>query len=490
MYIYFLDTNILLQCKDLRELPWREITDADEIKLVISRPVQEEIDRLKHDGNGRRAKRARKVNSLLREFLKSGNKPIIVHEDSPHVELIIAPRERLDLKLPDILDLSRSDDRIIAQALMYSQKNPIHAVALLTNDTNPVLTAKECGLSVELVPDSWLLPPEPDVRAKRIIALEEKLSRIEDSCPNVAITLRDKTDEDLSTMIIKADYYPKLSDSQMSELMRVITERFPEVKFNDLPEQQDPPLPEALRFTQLMGPMLGGSYRYVRPSIDNIQKYSREDYPKWLHDVELFFGNIHYNFESNTRYMYLSILLTNNGSVPAESVILEFKLENGFFFSQVPKGKTNRKKPKDLIIPAPPQAPKGKWVRESHFEEILQSVSQFSNLACLTSPNLSANFATKYSPPKDKYKFYHKPKGLPIAPKIRVYECEEFRHRVKVEIIELVLSCPEDKSINAGILKCLLTAKNLPIPYTKNIPISIEYQRMDTLASAMQCIKA
>jgi hypothetical protein len=65
MKVLFLDSNLFLQCRELHELPWNEIApDEKEILLAISRPVQREIDKLKHDGNDRRAKRARKANSL------------------------------------------------------------------------------------------------------------------------------------------------------------------------------------------------------------------------------------------------------------------------------------------------------------------------------------------------------------------------------------------------------------------------------------------
>ena len=48
---YFVDTNFFLQCKNYSEINWSEITSDKEIIIIITRPVQIEIDRLKNDGN-------------------------------------------------------------------------------------------------------------------------------------------------------------------------------------------------------------------------------------------------------------------------------------------------------------------------------------------------------------------------------------------------------------------------------------------------------
>src|SRR5260221_7173731 len=76
--ILFPDTNIFLQCKALNELQWSDAIDADEIELLIGAPVQDEIDRLKNDGNQRRARRARDTNRLFRDVLASTDESLLV----------------------------------------------------------------------------------------------------------------------------------------------------------------------------------------------------------------------------------------------------------------------------------------------------------------------------------------------------------------------------------------------------------------------------
>jgi len=65
----FPDTNLFIQCRPLSELGWDRWGAFDEIHLIVSRPVQAEIDKHKNRGNDRVAKRARTASSLLREII-------------------------------------------------------------------------------------------------------------------------------------------------------------------------------------------------------------------------------------------------------------------------------------------------------------------------------------------------------------------------------------------------------------------------------------
>ena len=61
----FPDTNLFLQGKDLREIDWVSLGDFDVIDLVVTRPIQSEIDKLKGKGSGRVSGRARAASSLF-----------------------------------------------------------------------------------------------------------------------------------------------------------------------------------------------------------------------------------------------------------------------------------------------------------------------------------------------------------------------------------------------------------------------------------------
>ena len=59
------DTNFFLHFKDAVNIPWGDLTQDDEITIVICRTVQEELDRKERELKGRTQKRARKINSLI-----------------------------------------------------------------------------------------------------------------------------------------------------------------------------------------------------------------------------------------------------------------------------------------------------------------------------------------------------------------------------------------------------------------------------------------
>ena len=67
----FPDTNLFIQCHPLEQLNWAELGAYDEIRLIVCRTVQREIDRNKDRGNDRVGKRARTTNSLFRKVIQS-----------------------------------------------------------------------------------------------------------------------------------------------------------------------------------------------------------------------------------------------------------------------------------------------------------------------------------------------------------------------------------------------------------------------------------
>jgi hypothetical protein len=117
----FLDANAFLQCRDLGELPWHEIRDAAELELVAARSVVAEIDRLKSDGNSRRARRARKASAMLGQVLSIGAATAL-REDGHRVALALAPPAPINWKKYPDLDRHRPDDRLVAEALAETRK--------------------------------------------------------------------------------------------------------------------------------------------------------------------------------------------------------------------------------------------------------------------------------------------------------------------------------------------------------------------------------
>src|SRR5580704_14422985 len=65
----FPDTNAFVQCRPLEQVDWSAWKDFDEVHLIVSRPVQSEIDNQKNKRSGRPGRRARAASSLFREVI-------------------------------------------------------------------------------------------------------------------------------------------------------------------------------------------------------------------------------------------------------------------------------------------------------------------------------------------------------------------------------------------------------------------------------------
>jgi predicted ribonuclease YlaK len=155
----FPDTNLFAQCRALEELDWDRWGDFDEVHLIVSRPVQAEIDHQKNKGGERLARRAKAASSLFHEIIlvSSDNKQIT--SASPTVRLFIRTALKPDPALSDQLDYQLNDDQLVGVAHGFAEDHPNNAVRVLTHDTGPMASAKMVGVELAPIPDEWLLPP-------------------------------------------------------------------------------------------------------------------------------------------------------------------------------------------------------------------------------------------------------------------------------------------------------------------------------------------
>jgi predicted ribonuclease YlaK len=120
----FVDTNFFLQLRDIASLPWAEISEEEDLCVLIPRTVQDEIDRLKQDGSGRRSRRARKASSFLREVIKADAQTLVIRESNPRVLVSFPPISGPNNARPVTLDPTRADDQIVGEVLDYARSHP------------------------------------------------------------------------------------------------------------------------------------------------------------------------------------------------------------------------------------------------------------------------------------------------------------------------------------------------------------------------------
>jgi hypothetical protein len=120
----FLDTNVLVQCNPLHQLNWSKWGEANEIHLVISRPVQSEIDAHKNKAGDRLARRARTASSLLKEVITSEEGHMLIRQSAPTVKLFVRVELRPNQSLTNVLDYSHPDDQLVGIVSFFSKDNP------------------------------------------------------------------------------------------------------------------------------------------------------------------------------------------------------------------------------------------------------------------------------------------------------------------------------------------------------------------------------
>ena len=156
----FPDTNVFIQCKPLEQLEWSEWEDFSEIHLLVSRPVQREIDDQKNRGNNRVANRARQTYRLFRKIIDGRQEYELVRDSIPTVKLFLQGPSQPSPELGGILDYGKPDDQIVGCLHKFRRDNPESDAKLLTYDGGPMMTANSLGIPYIAVKDDWLLPPE------------------------------------------------------------------------------------------------------------------------------------------------------------------------------------------------------------------------------------------------------------------------------------------------------------------------------------------
>jgi len=158
----FPDTNLFIQCKPLNELDLSMWDAFDEVHVIVSRPVQAEIDKQKGGGNSRLAKRARATASRLRAIVTSQDGYEEVQNANPVVRAYVRVELKRDETLAEQLDYSERDDQLVGTAALFQKNHADAEVRILTDDFGPITTAKTVGVKFDEIPNSWLLPPEED----------------------------------------------------------------------------------------------------------------------------------------------------------------------------------------------------------------------------------------------------------------------------------------------------------------------------------------
>jgi PIN domain len=457
--ILFADTNLFLQCKALSQISWVEVAaGGQDITILVPATVQREIDRLKGDGNGRRALRARTANGILREILRSADEEEVLRENNPRVVLRIAPRAA-ERRIYAELDLQWPDDQIVAEALDYRAEHPSDIVRVLSGDTGILLAAKRAGIEAIEIPDAWLLDPEPDRQSKQITELQRRLTALERVHPVLRVDAHNAVGAQIETLEAEIRVFPPLSEEILDRLMAEVCTIHPRREnFETSP-------------TELMKMRVGLSY-VAPPEAQDIEDYHHE-YQKWESSVRKFLQRLPAILNHLNSRALLRLVVSNEGAAPATGLLVEIHALGGLSFLR----KDEEKEP-ELKLARPPAPPRGRLV---------SNMVDFSNLFGITNP--ISGLRDSYIPriadlsqftPRDPNAFYWKYR----RPTEWGCSCDEFRHHGDPEAFDLTLVTSQSGAINYRV-----TASNMPEAVKGTIPVKLTKVDGDTAAMAREIIR-
>ena len=423
---FFIDTNFFLQCKKYDELKWSDITNDKDITILISRPVQIEIDKLKHDGNSRRSKRAKETTNLFRKILNEDNMTLIIETSNNNITLQFAKQysDESLFKANLSLDITNNDEKILAILHNYIQDKLImvESCAFLSNDTNPILTARLNNLPVIQIPDTWLLSPENDDRDKEILRLKQQVMEYQKKEPIIDIEFETNdyiTATELSNEFnVKIQIYNQILQSDIEEFVDFLTRKHPKkTNFNTDEDKFDKKL---MMLTSFMS-------TYYPPNEEEIKEYDLA-YKNWQNEISELFSSYADKHNENANIFPFNINIKNDGNIPAENLLLDFEVLSGgkLVFPDF----NSKEIKKRWAYPNPPKHPEGRMINHS-FSAIEKFTNAFPKIYKQNTEILPTILSKFLTPPvHNKNTFYWKD-GKPNenTPFWR-FECDEFRHKL------------------------------------------------------------
>ncbi|MDA8377238.1 MAG: PIN domain-containing protein [Planctomycetia bacterium] len=478
----FPDTNIFIQCKSLTEINWSVLGDFDQVDLIVTRPVQKEIDRQKGRGTGRLARRAKAAASEFRKALKCEDETLIITKSRPEVRLRISLQLRPSEEDGLTLDYNEPDDKLVGIAKAFSDANSEASVRLLTNDFGPQASAKEVGVVCEVPRDDWFLPEERDATEKRLKALENELLRFRQAEPSISLEMDNAVKDRING---KYSIYPELSTEELDTLIRKLKLRHPKETDFSSKEEITPTIPNDKQLSILAAAKILRSIparTFVPASEEEINKYINTNYPMWVKDCKEKLRQIHSRFQSKVEPLRLIVRLANNGSRPAENCLITFEAKGDFVIQPSPDER-NSDITEDPFISSPPPAPKGRWQVFGKF--IYGSIENpaFFPLGIDAISRLKSRA-------RDDDAFYYK-SGKPELPCTSYsLECVRWRHQLdsvsfSIDIYPSSLSHGHVK----GAVNVTVHAANMTDSFNHLIQISVDVNTGDTFAEAMRLIE-
>lgn len=528
--LLFPDTHFFLHFKHPQDVPWGDLTQAEQITLVVGRTVQKEIEKHKFELRGRPQDRARTYSTKLADIIING-KPEVLRESKPQVTLDYNVDREASWELPSGLDPAWGDDLLIADVLAFCRLKPNANVAILTGDPGLIAKAKHYSVTVlSLAGRGWELPAEKSQEQKELEKLRRENEELKRAGPviNCVLEIEQAQDAHISLGIIR---YPALTQQLLESLVNEATTRHPRVTDFSAPSSDFEPPPQ-----------------------EQVDAYLKS-YDAWHADLHAFLREAAPQLSEKAAEIDLSLVFHNEGNEPASGVRLSIEAVGGFFLSEVPgdddeerdeKVRSAPVAPKPGKFRAPPSPPRpnrivkappqvlshgassvlakhiseqqralkalGPWGSASELQRLTQFGREYerihaasADIARLSDPFKTVmaahvtqrplalspfitNPARLIPKPKDRHAFYWHDTPKRTMVDRWTFDCEEFQHRMDPEVFNVRLTGTYDgKPQRRGAIRVRLSARNMRRPFEATFPIHLDAPELD-LSEAMKAL--
>lgn len=169
--VLFLDTNILLHFKPLREIDWTVIASTAAVRLVLCSPVLEELDEKKYDP--KMADRARAAIAEIKRIDATNGR--------------VRNNVSLETVIDDGTETRGNHDMAIIQCLLdYRSQHDGQPVAIVSDDFNMRKRCEAKGVSCSELEEQWRKPVE-DENTRKLRQLQQENQRLKNRLPNLRL---------------------------------------------------------------------------------------------------------------------------------------------------------------------------------------------------------------------------------------------------------------------------------------------------------------
>ena len=472
----FPDTNLFIQCRPLEQLDWSEWAEFAEVRLIVCRPVQREIDNQKSRGNSRVAHRARKTYGTFREILSSESRFKLLNNSGPAVRLYLEHPSLPSAELKEVLDYSKPDDELVGCLHRFAREHESKDARLLTHDLGPAMTAESHGLPVVFIKDEWILEPENNEGERENSRLRERVAQLEKAEPEFSIKIVDEHGTEINSLSVEYTLYEPLTDDEISAFVGRITSRFPVATYFG-PREPDEREPSGI------ARLLTRKEIYTPASNEDISRYTNQDYPDWIESCEDILSCLHETLQREVAQPSISIVVENCGSRPGTDGLIQIAAKGNLKICppETSGDDLANDAEADLQLPRPPRAPRGRWAPSrssiagiSALQFDAEATSRF--IRNLRSFDLPVAPTVLPSPRRDPNSFYYIPNRPDLPVDSFSLDCELWRHGIGEQYFGVEIFADHNTRDVRGAIECRVHASNLSSPAKKVTAVRIRTQ--------------